>query len=53
MTNNVQVSEQDTPRQLTLFDLEQLETRIKAGLRSQQQSRQPARRPTRRLREQR
>ncbi len=34
MTNNVQVSEQDTPRQLTLFDLEQLETRIKAGLRT-------------------
>lgn len=34
MTNNVQVLEQDTPRQLTLFDLEQLETRIRAGLRT-------------------
>ena len=34
MTNNVQVLEQDTPKQLTLFDLEALETRIKAGLRT-------------------
>lgn len=32
MTTNIQT--QDAPRQLTLFDLETLETRIKAGLRT-------------------